>query len=217
MKYKMTKGLLILALALSLTGCRESKEALGLRSEGIELIQSGNYAEAVELFNSALSEGDGIVDDFEKDILKYRAEAELRMGDYEAAVKSYEVIADVEKDKTEVMGFLAVAKAHLGDAEGALEALDKAGKTEQAAEMGSLAAMALLENGKAEEAEQLLNRLLEFASGESRKSIEYNLIAIKEKKGDFGQALQALNAYAEAYGTNEEITKEIAFLKSRLK
>lgn len=216
MKHLLSKGILIVCMAAALSGCHESKEALDLRKQAVELINAGEYEQAVDMFNQALNNGDGFVDDFEKDILRYKAEAELRMGDYKAAVSSYETIIDVEGESKELLGFLAIARSRAGDIEGSIEALSRCGKTDTAINSGNIVAADLIEKGELDSAEAVLNGLLGFVEEDKAEALVYNLIVIREKRGDFAGALNALTDYAAKYGTNEDIDKEIAFLKSRI-
>ncbi len=74
------------ALSIFASGCfGGSKEKYTFRDNGIDLLESGDYEGAIQAFDQALEASDGMVGNFELDILKYRAEAECGTGDYEAA------------------------------------------------------------------------------------------------------------------------------------
>lgn len=94
-----------MALVLLLTGC-SSKEKYELRENGILRMNAGNYPAAVQLFDEALEKSDGKVGSFELDVLKYRAEAEYRMGDYGAAAATYDTLWQVDGDE-EKMEYLS--------------------------------------------------------------------------------------------------------------
>ena len=87
-----------MAAVLLLSGCA-SKEKYELRENGILRMNAGNFPAAVQLFDEALEKSDGKVGNFEIDVLKYRAEAEYRMGDYEAAAETYDTLWQVDGDK----------------------------------------------------------------------------------------------------------------------
>ena len=93
-----------MVLVLLLTGC-SSREKYELREDGILRMNAGNYPAAVQLFDEALEKSDGRVGSFELDVLKYRAEAEYRMGDYSAAAATYDTLwqVDGDKEKTEYL------------------------------------------------------------------------------------------------------------------
>lgn len=92
----MVLTVVITASALILGGCGESKAAKEARLKGIEQVKNEDYASAVESFDLALKEADGVVNAFELDILKYRGEAEFMLEDYEAAAHTYGILADVD-------------------------------------------------------------------------------------------------------------------------
>lgn len=108
--------ILILTLSLTgLTGCGESKAAKEARIQGIGQVNAGNYAEAITAFDIALKEADGVVNNFELDILKYRGEAEYRIGDYEAAAHTYEILREVDGNQPEYLYYKAASEALAGD------------------------------------------------------------------------------------------------------
>lgn len=104
----------VIALAV-LTGCGESRTAQKAREEGIEQMNAGSYAEAIEAFDTALKEADGVVNSFELDILKYRGEAEYNLGDYAAAAHTYGILAEVDEGKPEYLYYKAASEALAGD------------------------------------------------------------------------------------------------------
>lgn len=105
----------ITAMAVLLSGCGESKEAKEARLRGIGQVKNGDYASALESFELALNEADGVVGGFEKDILKYRGEAEFMLEDYEAAAYTYGVLAQVDKGKPEYLYYKAASEALAGN------------------------------------------------------------------------------------------------------
>ena len=101
----MVLTVVITASALILGGCGESKAAKEARLKGIEQVKNEDYASAVESFDLALKEADGVVNAFELDILKYRGEAEFMLEDYEAAAHTYGILADVDVPSVQGAGF----------------------------------------------------------------------------------------------------------------
>lgn len=114
------------ASALMLGGCGEPKAAKEARLKGIEQVKSGDYASAVESFELALKEADGVVNAFELDILKYRGEAEFMLEDYTAAAHTYAVLADVDEKEPEYLYYKAASEAMSGDPDTAAETYAKA-------------------------------------------------------------------------------------------
>lgn len=119
---RKTKALWVIlpVLMFCLTGCGDSKEARELRLQGITQLNEGKYAEAVSTFDAALEEADGIVNEFELDILRYRGEAELALADYEAAVHTYQILIEVGDGQPEILYCKAAAEAMSGDLETAV-------------------------------------------------------------------------------------------------
>lgn len=78
--------ILVLLCILALSGCgKNNKEREELRMSGITKMDAGDYAGAAQDFEAAIQASSGRVGSFEIDVLKYRAEAEYKLGDYGAA------------------------------------------------------------------------------------------------------------------------------------
>lgn len=105
--------------ACLMAGCGEKKAAKEARLKGIEAMEAGNYEEAIRAFETSLEEADGIVNEFELDILQYRGEAEYRLGDYSAAAHTYGILAEVEEKQPEYLYYMAASIAMGGDFEAA--------------------------------------------------------------------------------------------------
>lgn len=111
--------------AMVLTGCGGvSEEMLAARESAIEMMENGDYEGAVAAFNELVAEAESVTD-FELDILKYRAEAEYLLGDYAAAVYSYDILNQVDEERAEYCYFSALACAKSGDIAGAQEMFEK--------------------------------------------------------------------------------------------
>ena len=122
----MVLTVVITASALILGGCGESKAAKETRLKGIEQVKNEDYASAVESFDLALKEADGVVNAFELDILKYRGEAEFMLEDYEAAAHTYGILADVDGKEPEYLYYKAASEAMAGNPDTAVEDYAKA-------------------------------------------------------------------------------------------
>lgn len=193
---------LVLAAGVLLAGCGEKKEAKEARLQGIAQLKAGQYEAAIASFESALAQADGIVDEFELDLLKYRGEAEYCLGDYEAAEHTYQILAEVDGAKREYVEYQTRAGLLRMNQQGI--SLLEAGEAEEA--------LALFEAGM----ETLVKTDSETASGEELMAVfTYNIGAAYEAQGEFSKALTQLRSYVSSYGTTPELEKEIRFLESR--
>lgn len=92
-----------------------------LRLSGIEKLDAGDYGGAIADLEEALSLGKGRVGEMELDILKYRAEAEYRIGDYSAAAHTYDILRQVDGEKPEYVRLHCMLSIQAGNTEEALE------------------------------------------------------------------------------------------------
>lgn len=124
-RFVIWAGAALLSASL-ITGCQsKSKERYTFRDTGIEQLKAEDYEGAIDSFGQALELSKGMVDDFELDVLKYRAEAEYKAGDYEAAAHSYEILVNVDGEKPEYLNFRCLSLALAGKTDEALEAFTK--------------------------------------------------------------------------------------------
>lgn len=106
----------VLAMACLLGACsKDARTERELREQAIGFMQQGDYSAAVSRFNEALSYSNGKYDKLEIDILKYRAEAEVLSGDYEAAAKTYELLRKEDGDKPEYMNLQVICMVRAGE------------------------------------------------------------------------------------------------------
>lgn len=192
--------LFLLAAGMLLTGCGESKAAREARLQGIQELEAGQWEEAIASFETALEHADGIVDEFELDILKYRGEAEYRLGDYEAAAYTYQILAEVDGAKREYAEWQNSARIQQMNQQGT--ELLKEGKTDEA--------RVIFETGL----DTLLKSDSEVEKAEELEAIfVYNIGAAYEHMGEFSKALEQFQQYGSRYGLTPELEKEIAFLE----
>lgn len=183
------------AAAFLLAGCsRVTREMQADRETGISLLESGDYEGAVQIFES-LIENAGRVSEFELDVLKYRAEAEFGLEDFEAAAYTYDILAQVDGPKAEYCYFGALSLANAGDTEGAAakleegEALDPDGEKAGYLEAVAALAEALEENGDQGGAEALYESLI--TAGKASTEIYNRLMMVKMAAGEYEEALLA--------------------------
>lgn len=74
----------------------DSNHRLAKRGIGIAKFALGEYEEALEYFKEVLLMADGTIGTMELDLLDYRAIAEAKLGNYEAAISTYTTLIDVE-------------------------------------------------------------------------------------------------------------------------
>lgn len=194
---------LLTAVSVFVCGCGESAEAKEARLLGIEQMEAGQLEEAIQSLDTALSHGDGVVDEFELDLLKYRGEAEYRLGDYRAAAHTYGILADVDENKPEYISYRDNAELQLINQQGVQ--LFEEGKDQEAMELFESALAQLSQKETLTEADHVL-----------RGALICNIGAVYEARGEFEKALQQFETCEDAYGASPELEKEIAFLESRL-
>lgn len=118
-------GVLLLT-AMVATGCQGSKEKYTFRETGIQQLEAGQYGEAIQSFEQALEHSDRTVGTFELDVLKYRAEAEYALEDYEAAAHTYGILMQVDGEKPEYVSRRCLMLIGAGDLDQALTDYQKA-------------------------------------------------------------------------------------------
>ncbi|MEG7531250.1 MAG: tetratricopeptide repeat protein [Hungatella sp.] len=181
----------LLILIMMLTGCGRSTQKYTDRETGIEKLSAGNYEEAIESFDQALEHSNGMVSEFELDVLKYRAEAEYQIEDYKAAAHTYDVLIQVDGEKPEYLNMRCMLSMKAGNLEQALEDYQKS----YALNPGTaVTEPALLSLGQALTEADRFDEAMEFynqAAGDGLKSSElYNRMGICEmKNANLDQAL----------------------------
>ena len=91
------------------------------RQDGIEKLVSGDYTGAIEAFDTALEKSGKKSDGFNSDVLGYRAEAEYKLRDYEAAVHTYGLLLEMKPDTAVYLYAQSMCYAHLGDTDNAID------------------------------------------------------------------------------------------------
>ena len=188
--------------ACILTGCGANAEEAKAtyRQMGIEYMEQGDYASAIEAFDSALSQGVGTVGTDELDITYYKAAAQYASGDAESAMATYNAIIDFDKEAYQAYYLRGCLYCKQGDLEAAKADFSTAVK-QQNNDYGLY--IHIYENlhsvGEEEEAKGYLNKALsikgdEVTNHEYRGQIYYML-------GEYDNALTELNAALEAGST----------------
>ena len=183
----------VLLGACMMTGCgsKKSEAKATYRQMGIEYMEQGDYAAAIEAFNLALSQGVGTVGADELDITYYKAAAQYASGDVEAAMATYNAIIDYDKEAYEAYYLRGCLYGKQGNLEAAradfANAVVKNNGTDYALYLNIYENLAGL--GYAEEGETYLKAALEF-KGTEVADLEYK-----------GQIYYLLGEYENAIGT----------------
>jgi tetratricopeptide (TPR) repeat protein len=205
--------LLIAAGTMRLIGMAATSKKRQLRSQGIECLASGDYNGAIEAFDMALEKSGERAQDFNKDVLQYRAEAELKLLDYEAALHTYELLAQQEP-KEPVWGYLrAICSARLNTPEEAFKLYEEASAMEKEGQETPGRLPALMAVGSAWTDAGEYQKAMAFYEGALEKGIEdaqiYNQMGIcqmaeEDYEGAADSFDKGLGLLAAAYGTSRE-------------
>ena len=197
-----------------LAGCQGADPAREqYRLDGISQLDQGNYEAAITAFEEALNHSDGGVGEFELDVLKYRGEAEYKLGDYQAAAHTYNVLLQVDEAAAEYYYLECMSLAAMGETETAAQDFEKAQalekeKGEASPVMGEAAAAlgkAYQDAGQSEKAGQIYDLVIQ--SGKATAGI-YNQLGLaamdagqwEEAYGYFSQGLSLAESGTEEYG-----------------
>lgn len=189
---KFKPAALLLAVLLLITGCSgASKEKYTFRTTGIEQLNAGDYDSAIQSFDQALAKSGRLVGEFEMDVLKYRAEAEAGAADYAAAVHTYEVLCQVDQERTEYLYRMSMLHGKMGRLTEALEEYNKAyaqkPEDSEAEQTLLILGQALTEAERFEEAMELYTRAM---NGGAVSGELYNRMGVCQlEAGDYDQAL----------------------------
>lgn len=120
MKKTIYQFIIAAAVTGLLTGCG-AKERNELRLQGIEKLNQQDYAQSITLFDQALETSKGRVDEFAIDVLKYKAEAEYQLENYQNAAEIYTILIDAESEKPEYLIRRSLSRLGAGQLDEALD------------------------------------------------------------------------------------------------
>lgn len=209
MKNRLLNGFMIVMLlgASVMAGCGSNKaEAKATyRQMGIEYMEQGDYASAIEAFDSALSQGIGTVGADELDITYYKAAAQYASGDVEAAMATYNAIIDFDKEAYKAYYLRGCLYGKQGDVEAAMSDFANAvkyNKTDYELYLNiyeNLAGLGAGENGEAYLKAALEFKGTEVTDLEYKGQIYYLLGEYENAIGTLQSALEAGSTYANLY------------------
>ena len=179
--------------------------------QGIAYLENQDYAQAITAFDDAIALTHSRIGTFESQMMLYRAEAEYRSGDYQAALKSYETLYGKDNTNETYKTGLALCLLETGDYDRALTLGVIQGqiynrKAKDQINAGNYDdALSTIETGFAEAG----------ADDVGRKELLFNQAVAWEYKGDYKKALEILEDYDQKYTAEGNAARELAFLKTR--
>lgn len=213
MRIRLHLAALLLGVSLA-AGCRGTDPAREqFRLDGIAQMEQGDYEGAIASFDEAIAHSDGRVGDFELDVLKYRGEAEYKLGDYPAAAHTYDVLLQVDGESADYYYLRSMAYSAQGmtaeaqaDAQAAAGLEDGSGQVSPVMEEAMTAlGRAWLLAGDPAQAQAAFDRVL--ASGTITPGLCLQLGSAlldggqaEEASGYFDQGLSLAQPGSEEYG-----------------
>ena len=120
MRKRFITLILTIAMAIALVGCgKYNQSEIDLRDQGIQALDSGNYDDAIDLFNQALGKSIGKVTDLEIDINYYKAAAQFKAGYFKETAKTYTYLIRYDKNNYEayfLRGSIYADEGEVGEA-----------------------------------------------------------------------------------------------------
>ncbi len=208
-------GMLITLLVLAGIGMfagirwKNNKERQEFAVSGVTAAQSGDYEAAIAAFDQALEKSGGRIGNFETDVLLNRAEAEYNQGDFEAALSTYQLLMESDKDNELFKKGAVLCMVETGAYEEALalNVLQSQVCSRMAAEQ--------IEAGQYDEALATITRGRGFPDSSAARNLDFNEAVAYEYKADFARALELMEAYVQKYGADAQAERELAFLRTR--
>lgn len=180
-----------------------------LRESGLEKMEADNLSGAIGDFDLAL-ETAGKRSDFKVDVLSYRAEAEYKLEDYEAALHSYGLLAELEPKAPEYRYLQSLCYSSLGNTDQAIKAYREGTSLEKKDETPPGKMEALLAAGSAcvdgEEYEKAMSFYNEAIKDGMAHGEIYNQMGLCQvAEADYEGALDSFNQGYEVLVTGFEL------------
>ena len=183
---------------MAFSGCADKgPDKYELRKEAVALFNSGDYEGALTKLNEALDASRGQVSELQYDILRYKAECQLRTGDISAARDSYNALLILDENA-----------GNLEQYEGLLAELNALDEIEKSAE--------LFEAGSYADAAEAYRQYAALDGTISGKTAWYNLAVCEEYSGNYEEAAELWRQYTDMYPDDESAAKEERFTISRV-
>ena len=162
-----------------------ANKKLTYRRQGIDFMSKGDYASARNAFELALSFSNGLVKKVDVDISYYLGVCEVKLGDYDAAVKTFSAIIGLNEKADEAYYMRGKVELMKGDKAAALADYDRAvGLKPSKYELYQKIFVDLYEAGYEEEAGAYIGR----AVSENEKMGDYQRGVFSYYIGDYDEA-----------------------------
>lgn len=211
-------GVLAALLAVAVICCgfgfvhhRNWKEEHRLAQAGVEYLNQGNYEAALETLGEATKKAGKRLGDYEKQIWGALAEAQYRTKDYDTALETYQKLLATDSGNETYKRGVALCLTEKKEYDAALELgvmqaeIYSRMATDQINEKDYASAQTSVEQGLA----------LVGDNQKTAKELSYDEAVLWEYAGDYGKALELFEAYEEKYGEEDEVSREITFLRTR--
>lgn len=167
------------------------------RESGLEKLEAENYSGAIGDFELALEKA-GKRTEFQVDVLSYRAEAEYKLQDYDAAIHSYELLLELRPKTPEYRYLQSMCHSRLGNTDQAIDtyrkgvSLEKAGESSVGRELALTAAGgACVDSGEYQKAMNFYTEVLKDGMVNGQIYNQMGLCQVAE--ADYEGALDSFN------------------------
>lgn len=199
------------------SACADFDTALSLDKKNYSLYidiyallkEAGYQANGVEYLNKALSEYDKYMSSFDKGYINYC------LGNYPTAKKYLEDARGAGNKSTELLLLLGHCYEELNETSYAINIYQNHVEKEPDAGVYNQLAVALMKEGRYEEALDAVVNGLEFDNSECRQELLFNRVVIYEYLGDYSKAKDLSAQYLVDYPSDETMTREYQFLSTR--
>jgi|GEM_PF-4151978 len=219
MKIKVNLMFCIFCMALLMLGCAKN-ERYAHRKSGLEYFAYENYEGAIVEFDKAINASSGIIGGFEKDVLSYKGEALLRLGNYESAVGVYEKLTTMDKKNKDFQYLFYMSEAGKleseNDYENAVVKYEEALAIKENADLYNRLGICESELGNYEEALTYFSKGIALENGEILQILLKNEAITYGLMRDYKTAAYKYEVYVSTYTDDKDAAKELAFFKSRL-
>ena len=145
---------------------------------------------------------------------KSRGAVNFLLGDYSAALTEFEYVGDTADVETLI--YIGLCHQSLGDTIRSYEAFSKAlANGGENSEVYYQMGMCMFSTGDYETSLSHLKNGLALGGGQHKQEMMYTVGLCYERQLNFKEALKAFEEYVALYGSNEQLDKEIAFLRTR--
>ena len=185
----------LLASSLLASGCASSRERMekqeAYRTIGIHAMEDGDYASAMEAFDSALIQAKGFGQN-EMDICFYKAAAQFAAGNLSGAIETYDVLLDSDKKNSDAYFLRGCVYLKSGESKKALEDFDASVKYAAEDEIYLQVYGSLNSAGYGEEAASYLEEALKKKRGkkDDNDAVKGRIYLIKEQYQDAAEHLE---------------------------